>query len=157
MSHRQSPPRRKTRHKATRIHVLHFHCCCGVLFLSSFPIKRRPGKSRGRSYKMCWSTGRFSCMLVENLAIYQQILILRESACLPAHFIGTASGEHHHGIIIASSPPPSFLPVPPQPSSSFLLFVLLCSVQFAVVFARLASDTKEQRKKARRRTSFSSR
>ena len=70
-----------------------------------------------------------------------------------AHFIGAASGEHHHGIRIASSPPPSFLPVPPQPSSSFLLFVLLCSVQFAVVFARLASDTKEQRKKARRRPS----
>ena len=48
MSHRRAGAggRRKTRHKATRIHVLHFHC--GVLFLSSPPPNKGQDRERDR-------------------------------------------------------------------------------------------------------------
>ena len=50
MSHRRARGRRKTRHKATRIHVLHFHCGGGggVLFLSSPPPNKGQDRERDR-------------------------------------------------------------------------------------------------------------
>ena len=128
MSHRQSPPRRKTRHKATRLHVLHFHCCCCRLrrrrrrwrpFPFFLPNKGQPGrKTRGR----------------EREREREQESIILIASSLPA--------------VLSSIPFSLSLSLPPSlPLLPLSLFVMLCSAQFSVVFARLCVRHSEEQRK----------